>query len=123
MQPENDYHGIIVNVSQSDKRIFPRLEILSSRTIIPGILILYKINIRPANLEETINHLQQNMRGKLFYAHLYRNDELIVIFKYRIFKASPDKTTWQEVLAYGRSLHIPSFWLDFSPCRFEDEQF
>jgi hypothetical protein len=63
------------------------------------------------------------MAGSLFNAHLYRNEELIAIFKHKIFRVTPDKSSWQELINYGRFVHIPSFLLDFTPCRFEDETF
>ncbi len=123
MQASHDYHGVVVNLSQRNQLIFNQLEILSSRAVIPHFLILHKIRVNPGQLEDTIRQLQANMRGQLFYAHLYRGNELIVVFKSKVLYASPDKASWSEIIAYGRSLHIPSFWLDFSPCRFEDEKF
>lgn len=123
MSKNRDYHGIIVNISQRDKSIFAQLKILGRKTIIPAILLLYKINVAPEKLESTLQNLQDNMAGSLFYAHLYRNEELIVIFKHKIFRVTPDNSSWQEPISYGRSVHIPGFLLDFTPCRFEDETF
>lgn len=120
---QSDYHCIVINLSQKDQQIFRKLNLLSSKTVIPHFLILHKIRVSPDQLQTTVSQLQDNMRTKLFYAHLYRDKELIVVYKSRVLYASPDKATWSEIISYGRSLHIPSFWLDFKPCRFEDEDF
>lgn len=123
MDDVHEYHGIVINISQKDKRIFAEMDIVGKRSIIPGILILYKIMVNPDRLEATISKLQENLRGNLFYFHLYQGDELIAVFRHRILIASPDPASWSEIVSYGRSMHIPRFWLDFKPCRFEDEQF
>ena len=99
MQDTSDYHGVIVNISQRDKRIYNQLEVLSRRAVIPGILCLYKIKVSPLDLDEPIRKLQENMRNRLFYAHLYRTEELVVVYKQRVFRTTPDKSTWQELIA------------------------
>lgn len=78
MSKNRNYHGIIVNISQRDKSIFTQLKILGRKTIIPAILLLYKINVAPEKLESTLQNLQDNMAGSLFCAHLYRNEELFL---------------------------------------------
>lgn len=118
-----DYHGIVVNLSQKNLRIIKALNIIGRRSVIPGLLALYKVGIKAEDLESTIDLLQKNMRGSCFYAHLYRDNELIVVFKSRVMHATPEPASWSDIIDYGRSLHIPVFWLDFKPCRFEDEQF
>jgi hypothetical protein len=63
-----------------------------------------------------------HIRG--FYCHFYRGEELVVVFKERIFKANAcDKSTWAEILEYGKSIHIPEAQLDFLPCKIEDETY
>ncbi|MDD2621040.1 MAG: hypothetical protein PHC92_10270 [Syntrophomonadaceae bacterium] len=62
-------------------------------------------------LEETIRKLQENMKGNLFYAHLYQANELIVVYNKRFFKATPVKSTWQKLIAYGnRCISHPFGW-------------
>ena len=123
MKDDCDYHGIVVSLSLKSPGSMKQLNVLGSRSVIPRILVLYKIGVRPEDLNSTISLLQKSIRGTWFYAHLYREEELIVVFKSRVMTASPDSASWAEIISYGRSLHIPAFWLDFKPCRFEDEQF
>jgi len=56
-----------------------------------------------------------------FYFHFYRNNELIVVFRDKIFKVSPDKSTWGEVIAHGHQLKIADTQLDFTPNTFDSE--
>ena len=117
-----NYHGIIVDKSQYDESIFTELKILGSKTSSQG-WILYKIEVSPEEIDKTIRKLQQNMVLGSFYCHFYRNAELIVVFKEKIFRITPDKLTWKEVIEYGKSLRIPEKQLDFHPCKIEDETY
>ena len=117
-----EYHGIIVDVSQKDKSIFNKLKILGSKISSNDDWTLYKIEVNSENVDETIKKLQDNLDDG-FYFHLYRNDELIVVFKERIFNIKPDKSTWNEAIDYGKSLDIPERQLDFYPCKVEDETY
>lgn len=115
-----NYHGILVNVSQKDETIFSKLKIVGQKE--DDGWILYKIEIKPEEVTEIINDLQNNLSDS-FYFHIYKDDELIVIFKNKIFITKTDKSTWKEILGYGKLLNIPSEQLDFYPCKTEDEKF
>jgi len=117
-----NYHGIIIDKSQKDKSIFERLKILGSKTSSKG-WILYKIEVNPEEINKIIQELQQNMISGPYYCHFYRNNELIVVFKEKIFRITPDKSTWKEAIEYGRSSGIPEKQLDFYPCKIEDETY
>jgi hypothetical protein len=122
-----DYHGIIINVSLKDKSLFKTMEIIGRKSVLLDWLVLYKVSVRPENLDATILNLQANLVERFwfyaphFYCHFYREDELIIVFHAQVFRVKTDPATWQEVIAYGRSLGIPAKQLDFQPCRIEDE--
>ena len=79
-----NYHGIIVNVSQKDKSIFDRLKILGEKKL--WSWILYKVEIKPKELKKRIKELQENMTEG-FYFHFYRNNELIAkVVVEKVFK-------------------------------------
>jgi hypothetical protein len=59
----------------------------------------------------------------VYYAHFYRDEELIVVFPRKIFRITPNRETWTRAVDYGKSLRIPEQELDFKPCRFEDETY
>lgn len=118
----NNYHGILVSTSQKDSSIFKALQIIGKREIDNSNWILYKIEADPSDLWKIIDALQKNMHND-YYFHFYRNTELIVVYKERIFEALPDKSTWKEIIDYGKLMGIPESQLDFHPCRIEDETF
>lgn len=115
-----NYHGILVNVSQKDETIFSKLKILGQKE--DDGWILYRIEINPEELNQKIGELQNNLNAG-FYFHLYKNDELIVVFKEKVFIVKTDKSTWGGILKYGKSLNIPPEQLDFYPCKIEDEKY
>jgi hypothetical protein len=128
-QNTGEYHGIIINRSQADHSIFNKLEIIGKRKSLFGLLTLYKTRVQPEKIDATIKLLQSNMASRLFlkkqefYSHFYRNNELIVVFRDAIFKISPDKSTWKDAIAHGRSLKIADKQLDFTPNTFENETY
>lgn len=48
-----------------------------------------------------------------FYLHFYCGNELIVVYRNKVFLATSDKSTWEEAQSYGRGLGIVSKQLDF----------
>ena len=117
-----NYHGIIVDISQQDKSIFDKLKILGSKKSSSG-WILYKIEVSPEEINKIIEQLQQNMVVEPFYCHFYRDNELVVVFKERVFRVTSDKYTWDEAVEYGKSLGIPEEQLDFFPCKVGEETY
>ena len=58
---------------------------------------------------------------KPYYSHFYNDEEMIVIFKDKVFKIKPHISTWTPIIDYGKTLGIPKEQLDFWPNRFQDE--
>jgi hypothetical protein len=118
-----EWHGILVDVSQKDKSIFKNLKILGQKKSSNDEWVLLKVGVPDEKLDETINLLQKNMSPGEFYFHFYRDSCLIVVFRKKIFRIKPDKSTWTGAVEYGKSLGIPERQLDFYPCRVEDETY
>jgi hypothetical protein len=125
----DEYHGIVLNISQKDKSIFKKLEVIGSKRALLGLVTFYKIRIDSNQLDEVISKIQTNMSGHIgpvrqeFYAHFYKNNDLIIAYKDKLFRITTDRTSWVEAIAYGRSLNIVEKQLDFTPCKFEDETY
>jgi hypothetical protein len=125
----DEYHGIVLNISQRDKSIFKRLQVLGSKRAMMGMVTFYKIGIDLHQIDEVISKIQANMNSNIgpvrqqFYAHFYRDSEMIIAFKNKAFKVTTDPTTWAEAIRYGKSLNIAEKQLDFTPCKFEDETY
>ncbi len=116
----NEYHGIVIDVSQKNKDIFKKLKIIGKK--VSGEWVLYKISVPAENISNKISTLQKGMADG-FYFHFYRDNELVVVFKDRIFNIETDRSTWNAAVEYGKSLGIPGKQLDFRPCRVQDEKY
>jgi len=129
MESAGDYHGIVIDLSQKRRSIFGELEVIGKRRAFFNTVSLLKLRVSADALEPTITRLQANLRPglgpfvKAFYFHFYREGELIVVFKDRIFRTKPDRMFWEELIEHGKSLGIPESQLDFVPCRFADEEY
>ena len=105
------------------------MKIIGKKNFLGGIITLYKVEVNPSDLEYIISSLQSNMathfffRKMEFYAHFYREQELIAVFKQKIFRMTPCLDSWDEAIMYGREIGIKPEQLDFKPCRVEDETY
>ncbi len=115
------YHGILVDASFSDAR-FP-LTFKNFAQQVVGSWRLHGIEVPYQDLTAAIERIQPAMKADVpFYAHLYNDTDLIVIFRERIFRVTPDTATWKPIIEYGENLGIPKEQLDFRPNRFQDER-
>lgn len=116
------YHGIVIAQGFRDPT-FPQLfPIFAKRISQSDGWTIYGIEINAADLENTIGRIQEQFVSvEPWYAHLYNDEELIVIFKNRVFRATPQRSTWDDIIAHGTTLGIPASQLDFWPNRYQDE--
>ncbi len=101
-----------------------KMEILGIKRT--GNWTLLRVGIGETRLRRLLGVVQRNLlteRSVPYYAHFYREGELIVVFPERTFHLKPDKSTWEPVVSYGRSMGIPEDELTFKPCKFEDETY
>jgi hypothetical protein len=117
-----DYHGILVKEGLKDESILKEMKILGKK--IGKNWMLLKISVDESKIKRVVQDIQKNLKANPnFYAHFYRNHELIVVFPQKIFYIKPDKSTWKEAVEFGKSVGIPEKQLDFHPCRIEDETY
>lgn len=117
------WHGILIDQAFTD-RAFPESfnSFAKEGTSSLGWL-LYGVIIAHEELAPSIKNIQDAMRSdKVFYSHLYNDQELIVIFKERIFRVGSHESTWEPILEFGRQSGISEEQLDFWPNRFQDER-
>ena len=117
-----EYHGILVDEGFEDKDFVKRFKVLGSKKSEDNPWTLYRIKVPAGDLQRAIKLIQKNIKLG-YYAHLYRGNELIVVFRHKVFRVTPEESTWGSVIAYGLSVGIPPEQLDMKPCRFEDETY
>lgn len=138
---QQNYHAIIINISQIDKRIFKRYKILNIKKRFLGLLKLYKITVPETDIENVAKEVQLNMSTKLkkeWYATFYNSERCIIVFRNKIFHLSTngihpvyqqkintaradEKIKWDEMLTYAKTLGIPDNQLDFLPSDYKTE--
>lgn len=114
-----NYLGYMIDKSQKDKDIFNNLNVTNSKGIWFGLITIYEVQISLYNIVDVIENIQKNMVTHIgaikqeFYAHFYSGDELIVVFRKKVFHITADKSTWKEAKAYGKSIGIREKQLNF----------
>lgn len=107
------YHGIIVEESL-DKGTLGKLRVIGRKR--GAEFSLLKVEVE----EGALGKIQKSLKPG-YYAHFYKNDELIIVFPKKIFRVTPEKRTWKGAIAYGLSLGIPGKQLAFFPRSFREE--
>lgn len=115
------YHGIIIDQEFKDKNYPEKFKIFAKKK--DDDWRIYGIEIEESKVDEIIKNIQENIKETgNWYAHLYNDTELIVIFKNKVFIVTPNSWSWKPIIEYGRNLNIPEEQLDFWPNRFQDER-
>lgn len=123
----NNYHGIIVDKSQKDKSILGKFRVIGKKRALACLVTLYKIEVPEGSIDEVCKAVMDNMAAHFFfikqeyYAHFYRADELIIVFRDALFRVTTHPSSWTDAVKHGRMLGIRGKQLDFIPNRFEDE--
>ncbi|AHB40668.1 TPA: hypothetical protein DHW62_02205 [candidate division WWE3 bacterium] len=114
------YHGIIIDQEFIDQEFINSFKIFAKKQ--DGSWRIYGIEIDDSQLQEVINKIQKNMKSEgTWYAHLYNDERLIVLFKNKVFDVKPHANSWKPIIDFGKRLNIPGEQLDFWPNRFQDE--
>ena len=115
------YHGIIINKQFIDEDYPASFKAFAQKT--SGDWQVYGIEISSSDLDQTIKDIQNNLRpSQPWYAHIYNNQQLIVIFKDKVIRATPDASSWGSVYAHAKRLNIPKAQLNLYPNKFQDEK-
>ncbi len=113
-QPINKgYIGIIVEESLDDNRIINGLDVRKMHiTNHPDPVKrwhMYEVHVSRYEMNELSKHITDD-----WYMHFWKGRDIIAIFKGISFEFNyDDKSTWDNVLRYGRSLGLSEEQLDF----------
>ena len=115
------YHGILIDQEFKNNSFPQKFKQFAKKQ--DGSWEIYGVEIEDDQLENTIREIQENMKDEEnWYAHLYNEEKLIVIFKNRVFKTNKDKDSLKKIIDYGKQLNIPEEQLDFYPDNFQKEK-
>lgn len=116
------YHGIVFDQEFEDPKFPQKFKVFAKRKSSSSDWVLYGIEVNEDKKDRAVSEIQKNMKSnEPFYAHLYNDSDLIVIFKTKVFYVKPHISSWNQIIEYGRKQNIPEEQLDFWPNRFQDE--
>ena len=119
---DNVFHAILIDKAFRDPELPENFKIFATRYSKDLDWHLYGVEIEKNNLDKAIKLIQDGMKSDApYYTHFYDGEQIIVVFKEKIFNVKSDKSTWEPILKFGRETNIPEEQLDFWPYRFEQE--
>jgi len=117
------YHGNLLDKGFKDPNFLSKFKIFAKKKSEKNPWTMHGVIVPVKEIEKVIKEVQENLLpDKPYYTHFYRWDELIIVFKEKVFRVTSNKSTWKEAIEYGRSLGIPDEQLVFAPNRFKDEK-
>lgn len=107
-----DYLGVIVRESLATP--VHDVPIVGSRTGAEWTLLL--VRVPSESLDDHVRSMQEALiADEPWYAHYWKDDELVVVFSDALFYTSTDDASWGEVVEHGRNRGVPVEELDFKP--------
>ncbi len=112
--PSDTYKGAIVEESLEDSRILNILKKIDMEITKDSKASdrwhMYTVEISKKDIEK----IAKEIKPKLWYAHFWKENELIVVFRRKIFILNRyDQKSWKEAIEYGLKRGIPKKQLDF----------
>lgn len=94
IQNPNTYHRIVLDTEFSDPTFIDQFKIFAKRKSSDNPWMLYGIEIENKEIEKVVADIQNNLvTEKPYYAHLYNDHNLIIIFKHKVFRVTPHIST------------------------------
>jgi hypothetical protein len=108
----DNYLGIVVEQSLRDPQVREELQVVAVKH---GANWSFWLDSAGADeLDQHIKVIQTNMvSAEHWYAHYFRGDELVVVFRDAVFRLRTDPATWEPAVTYGLAAGIPRNELDF----------
>lgn len=116
------YRGTVIEESLLDNRLLNDFKInkvrISNAEKPEDRWHLYEVEATP----EQIDMLATQLKPTGWYTHFWRSDDVIVVFPNEKFEIQySDQSTWQDAIAYGESIGIPTEQLDFKIDEYENK--
>ncbi len=106
---QKQYKGIIVEESLENQDVLKGVEVIQSSISEDGAWHMHTVLVSPEVIQQLVESIKDG-----WYAHFWNSRDVIAVFRGRTFCFNfDDKSTWKEVVEYGRSLGIPEVQLDF----------
>lgn len=109
----------MVEESLRDPRVLQDLHVLASRRGRPWTFHL--VSVPEHDFDRQVGMLQEHMvTDECWYAHFFRDRELVVVYRDAVFRLTTDRATWAPAVEHGLRNGIPREQLDFEPRTWEE---
>jgi len=108
--------GVVIEQSLADSSFLDTVEIVHRERAPDGTWVFLLVRVPQEGSAGAFARLQSALEpGAPWYAHFFRDTELVVVFRDAIVSMSTDPATWGPALAHGARHGIPAAQLDFEP--------
>ena len=108
------YLGIVIEESLADRGAVSDLDVVARKP--HGAWGFLLVRVGADRLESAIRALQGAMaRDDTWYAHFFRGEELVVVYRDRVFFMRTDPASWTPAVEYGMARGVPVEQLDYHP--------
>lgn len=117
MAGQGELWGVVVEQSLVDRALPTPFEVLAELPAGDWRLLLVRLD--EAALADGVARLRAAMvpaAQECWYAHLFGDGRLVVVFEDAVFAVTTDALTWEPVVMHGLARGVPLEQLDFDPC-------
>lgn len=108
------YLGVVVEQCLRDPRVLEGLHGLARRR--GRSWTFHLVSVAEHELDRQVRTLQEHMvTDEAWYAHFFRDRELVVVYRDAVFRVTIDRATWTPAVEHGLRNGIPREQLDFWP--------
>lgn len=110
----SNYLGIIIEQCLRDPAVTREFPIVAVKQ--PRSWRFLLASVPAEQFEQHVRLLQSSMvTGDTWYAHYFRGDALVVVYRDAVFRVSTDPASWGPAVEHGLAAGIPAEQLDFHP--------
>jgi hypothetical protein len=112
-----NYWGVVIDQSLKDQGYIDHLNVVAKRQVGGWGMLLTSVpaDAAPVQIASLQSHMV-DISNDCWYAHFFRDDELIIVYQDCTFRMTIDRLTWNDSIQYGLHHGIPLEQLDFWPC-------
>ncbi|WP_448630358.1 hypothetical protein [Cellulomonas soli] len=117
MAGQGELWGVVVEQSLVDGVVPAPFEVLAALPLGGWRLLL--VGLEETSLADGVARLRAAMipaAQECWYAHLFDEGRLVVVFADAVFDVTTDALTWEPVIMHGLARGVPLEQLDFDPC-------
>ncbi len=108
------FKGVIVREGLRRPAVLEQLPVLGTYRAENWTVV--EVGVPAADINRAVELIQASLIDEpTYFAHLYTENQVIIVFSDKVFHATPHPATWKEAIKYGVDKGVPKEELDFAP--------